>query len=195
MIGRGTGLAGLIVIVFASGATAQTLALPEPGLSSGLVADRTARRPGDSLLVLVMENSTASNSVRNDTDRRVGVAAELRRNRSNPQSVDIGLDGEFRGAGQTGRTGRMVAQISVTVTGVMPNGDLQVQGEQRLNINGEQTFIRVAGRVRPADISAQNTVLSSRLADAAIDYDGAGFVSRGSARGPVGRVFSWLGLL
>ena len=95
--------------------------------------------------------------------------------------------------GCTGRSGGMVAQISVTVESVLPNGDLKVAGEQQLNINGDKTNIRIRGRVRQADIS-NNAVLSNRLADAMIDYDGTGFVTNSAKPGLVARIFNWLGL-
>jgi flagellar L-ring protein precursor FlgH len=63
-----------------------------------------------------------------------------------------------------------------------------------MNVNGEETTIRVRGRVRPADISRGNQVLSTRIADAQIDYDGRGFVSRNARPGLVHRLFSLLGL-
>jgi len=54
--------------------------------------------------------------------------------------------------------------------------------------------IGVRGRIRPYDISAENAVLSSRIADAQIDYDGKGFVSRSAKPGLLNRIFSFLGL-
>ena len=81
------------------------------------------------------------------------------------------------------------------IVAVLPNGDLEIAGAQRLNINRERTVIRVRGRVRPTDISADNMVLSSRIADASIDYDGAGFVTRSGRPGLVTRIFNFLGLM
>jgi flagellar L-ring protein FlgH len=81
------------------------------------------------------------------------------------------------------------------VTQVEPNGDLRVSGWQRLNINGESTNIKVSGRIRRDDVSSENTVLSSRLADAMIDYNGRGFASRSAKPGVVTRIFNWLGIL
>ncbi len=88
----------------------------------------------------------------------------------------------------------MVAQISVVVDKVMPNGDLHVEGAQALKINGEKTNIHVSGTVRLADITSGNAVLSSSLADAIIDYDGAGFVSASSEPGLITRALNWLDL-
>ena len=89
----------------------------------------------------------------------------------------------------------MVAQLSATVTQIYPNGDLQITGWQRLKINGEMTNIKVSGRVRRDDINGQNAVLSSRIADANIEYDGKGFATRSAKPGIVTKIFSWLGLL
>jgi flagellar L-ring protein precursor FlgH len=89
----------------------------------------------------------------------------------------------------------MVAQISAAVEEVLANGDLRVVGSQVLNLSGEKTVIRVRGRVRAADVSATNAVLSNRLADAEIDYDGKGYVSRSGKPGVLTRVFNWLGLM
>ena len=89
----------------------------------------------------------------------------------------------------------MVAQISVRVDQVYPNGDLGVSGASALNISGERTNIRIRGRVRPTDISGSNTILSARLADAQIAYEGSGFVSRSARPGILQRIFGFLGIM
>jgi flagellar L-ring protein precursor FlgH len=83
----------------------------------------------------------------------------------------------------------------VTVEEVLPNGDLRISGEQELDIAGERSHIRLKGRVRRSDISASNAVLSSRIADARIEYNGKGFASRGAKPGIISRVFNFLGLM
>ncbi len=88
----------------------------------------------------------------------------------------------------------MAAQLSVTVREVLANGDYLIEGEQRLDVNGERTLIRVRGRIRTADIRGDNSVLSGRIADAQINYDGKGYVSRSARPGLVNRIFSLLGL-
>jgi flagellar L-ring protein precursor FlgH len=89
----------------------------------------------------------------------------------------------------------MAAQLSATVTEVRPNGDLIVSGWQALDLSGEKTNIKVTGRIRPDDIGADNSVLSSRLADARIEYNGKGFSSRSAKPGIVARLFNFLGFL
>jgi len=161
---------------------------------AAMAADRHADQAGDVLSVLVFENASASNTAQNGShkgnrlDGQIGVGKHLN------ESAGLSLDGRFDGSGQTVRAGRMVAQISVAVESVLPNGDLRIAGQQRLNINGERTFIKLRGRVRREDIR-DNSVASSRIADAEIDYDGTGFVSRSARPGLITRIFNFLGLM
>lgn len=165
---------------------------------SALASDRNAHRIGDALTIVIYESATATNSANTGStrDSKLGgqISAGTAINPSFSGSANLSLAGGTTDSGTTGLSGGMVAQISAVVDAVLPNGDLHVSGAQMLNINGEETNIRVKGRVRQADISAANAVLSSRLADATIDYDGSGFVSSSSKPGIINRIFSWLGL-
>jgi flagellar L-ring protein precursor FlgH len=183
-------LAGLALIL---PATTMAADLFVPNSFPALVADRRAERVGDSLTIIINENNTATNSATTNSSKSTGLGGQFNSPTTN-QSAQLGLSSEFAGSGQTGRTGRMVAQLSVVVDAVLPNGDLHVTGNQSLNINGERTRIKLSGRVRLADISSANCVYSTSLADAVIDYDGKGFVARSAQPGIVGRIFSWLGL-
>ena len=163
---------------------------------AALASDRRASAVGDILTVIVLQNSTAANSAGVGTrrDSRLGGEISISGTSIN-ESATAGLRGAFDGTGQNSRSGRMVAQISVRVDEVYANGDLGVSGTQALNISGERTNIRIRGRVRPTDISSANTVLSARLADAQIDYDGSGFVSRSARPGLLQRIFGFLGIM
>ena len=164
------------------------------GEFAALASDRQAAQVGDILTVLIFESATATNSSQNGTDRQTRVAGQVQGGQTFNESGALSVSGEFDNRGQTTRSGRIVAQISVIVEEVLPNGDLRVAGEQVLNLNGERTRLKLRGRVRRADIGAGNTVVSSRLANATIDYDGSGFVSRSASPGIVGRIFNFLGL-
>jgi flagellar L-ring protein precursor FlgH len=163
---------------------------------SALASDRVAHRVGDSLTVLIYESASAVNSANTGSTRRntfngngsAGLSTQYQ------AGASLGLDASSSNEGTTERSGGMVAQLSVIVDAILPNGDLHVSGGEILVLNGDETNIRVRGRVRLADISGNNTVLSSRLAGAEIDYNGYGFVARSSAPGVITRVFNWLGL-
>jgi flagellar L-ring protein FlgH len=160
-----------------------------------LAADRKADAVGDIVTVLVAENNTASNSVGKSSKKQNSVGGQITAGSSFDQSAGVNFGGSYDGEGNNSRADRMVAQLSATVTQIYPNGDLQISGWQRLKINGEMTDIKVSGRVRPDDINGQNAVLSSRIADANIEYDGKGFATRSAKPGIVTKLFSWLGLL
>ncbi len=83
----------------------------------------------------------------------------------------------------------------MTVRSVDSNGDLHVSGEQLLRVNNERQEIVLSGRVRPSDIGENNTIASSRLADATISYVGEGSLSEKSSPGIISRVLTWLGVL
>ena len=71
----------------------------------------------------------------------------------------------------------------MSVTEVLSNGDLRVSGQQQVSINDEIQKIGVEGRIRPYDISENNVVLSTRLADAKITYLGDGEITERQRRG------------
>jgi flagellar L-ring protein precursor FlgH len=192
------GWIGAVMLAVAGAAPSQAADLYQPGNWSSLAADRTALQVGDVLTVAIDENSTASNSARTGSSKSSNFLAQLAAaftpNSSVSGSGSLDLGSSFSGSGQTQRVHKMVAQISVTVDRVFPNGDLEVSGAQALKINGERTNIRLKGRVRVADIASDNSVLSTRLADAVIDYDGAGFIANSNRPGIVSRLFEFLGL-
>jgi flagellar L-ring protein FlgH len=160
-----------------------------------LAADRKADKVGDIITVFVAENNTASNSVAKGSKKQSSISGQIAAGSSFDESAGVTFGGSYDGKGSNSRADRMVAQLSATVTQIYPNGDLQISGWQRLKINGELTDIKVSGRVRPADINGQNAILSSRIADANIEYDGKGFATRSAKPGLVTQLFSWLGLL
>jgi flagellar L-ring protein FlgH len=167
---------------------------------ASLATDRVARKVGDTLTVIINENSTATGTAQNSASRDTSLQAQLAAGAgSTPTSnvnagANLALSSSGNDSGSTSRAGSMAAEISVAVDAVLPNGDLHVAGKQSIDINGELTTISVSGRVRLADISSGNAVLSSDLAEASIKYSGDGFVTESSSPGIVTRALNWLGL-
>jgi flagellar L-ring protein precursor FlgH len=160
-----------------------------------LASDRMAEHVGDSLTVIVNETSAASDSTQVASSKNTHIGGSITAGTTFNKSGDLTLGGAYDGTGQTGRSGSMVAEISVVVDEVLPNGDLRISGERLLNINGDRANIKLKGRVRRADISGNNTVLSNQIADVSIEYNGNGFTSRSAKPGIVTKIFSWLGLV
>lgn len=167
--------------------------LYRPNSFSAMASDRVARQIGDTLTVVVFEQTETSNTVKLDSRRSSQVGGSLSAGRIN-ESANLQAGGTASGSGALQRSDRVVAQITVEVRQVLPNGDLVVGGEQKMRINGERTQIDLEGRVRPADISSDNRVLSSRIAGARIFFEGRGFVAGSAKPGIVSRIFRFLGL-
>ena len=161
-----------------------------------LAADNKAFKAGDLITVQIIENSSATTSTDTSTqrDNSLNVAAGFSTlHRSKQVNAQMGVGGTFDGGGTTQRASNLLATISVTVKEVLPNGDLQVAGEQLLTVNGEKRKVHLEGRVRPQDISGDNVVLSSRLAESRITYIGDGDLSQRQKRAWWRRFADWLG--
>jgi flagellar L-ring protein precursor FlgH len=166
----------------------------DPQTYLSLVAENKAIKQGDVLTVIVQEFASAASTADQRTQRSFDVSGKAGSSSKEPHSAAAGLASDGDGMGRTGRSGKLLAQLSVRVIAVNPNGDLTVSGQQNLRINGEEQLITLTGTVRPRDIADNNTVLSSRIADAYIRFDGAGFVTDQSRPGWLARIFTWLGL-
>lgn len=160
-----------------------------------LTSDKRAYRVGDMLTVLVMENSSASANANTSAEKRGGLLFGWKAtNRSENSSLQLG--DTFGGKGQIQRSGKLLAQLTVTVREVDPvTGLLHVSGEQQIFVNDEKQEITLHGKVRPIDVLDNNTILSTRLADARISYIGDGILSEKQHAGLITRFLSWLGLL
>jgi len=164
-----------------------------------LVAEHKALRVGDVLTVVVQENSSASATADLRGQRGFSVSADLQltgipRRGNGPHAATAATSSDSDGSGRTQRSGRLLAQLSVRVVDLTPSGDLLVSGQQSLKINGEEQLITLSGLVRPRDVSESNTVVSSRIAEARIQFDGEGFVTDQSKPGWIARLFNFLGL-
>ena len=82
------------------------------------------------------------------------------------------------GAGAVTRSEKISLTIAAVVTGVLPNGNMIIQGTQEVLTNGELRRLTVSGIVRPEDISAANTIRHTQIAEARIAYGGRGDISR-----------------
>lgn len=190
MIHRAALLAFVLSLGFAGAVQADDLFNPSWAAAAG---DRRAMHVGDVLTVLVYQSAEARNAAANSSRTRRSFEGGLSAG-SIDESAQLALDGTYAGQGEVRRSESFVTEISVHVEEILANGDLRIAGEQRMSVNGEETIVSVRGRVRPADITGDNRVLSSRIADAEISYDGEGFVSRNARPGLLHRIFSFLGL-
>ncbi len=172
-----------------------------------LFADMKARRVGDIITINIVETSKANKSAATATSRNNKVNAQTGKlvGYEDPDNIpgigsifdSLGINtatgieasyaGAFSGSGSTNRNENMTAKISARVLQVLPNGNLVIRGSQEILVNNEKQYITIQGVVRPADVAADNTVLSTYLADARIDYTGEGDLSRKQREGWLSR--------
>jgi flagellar L-ring protein precursor FlgH len=161
-----------------------------------LFADVKARFPGDLLTILITEDSFGSNDADTSTSTETEVFASLEQFFGLPQElqennpdinpaalVKASTARTWDGEGRTNRKGKLSARMTAKVLSISPTGNLWIQGDKVVAVNREDQHIVVQGWVRPEDVDAQNQVLSTRLADAHIDYYGNGVVGRRQREG------------
>ena len=183
---------GLLVLgAFAPVVRADSLYAPR---ADSLFADNKARRAGDILTILVSEQTQAvaqaSTRAAKSEDAKFGpglgpLLGQIRK---------FGLSGgtKLDASGQTARNGSLNGRITVTVKGVDTSGNLLLEGVREVMINAEKQRMVITGRVRPADVQPDNTVLSSFVADAAIRYEGKGIVGDKQREGVITKIFKIL---
>jgi flagellar L-ring protein precursor FlgH len=151
---------------------------------------------GDVLTVVLVERTQGTSSSTSNTEREgnVGLTPPATGPLAFFQGTDVSMGGQnsFQGRGVTGQSNSLVGEITVTVAEVLPNGSMRIRGEKQLRINRGHEFIRLSGIVRPADITADNRVASTRIADAQIEYLGRGEIARSSRQGWLQRFFNIL---
>ena len=108
------------------------------------------------------------------------------------QEYKLGGNDEYEGSGQTSRRSQVKAVISSTITEILDNGNLYLEGVHKVKVNDELETIRVAGVVRPQDISPKNSIFSYQIAKAEISVNGSGVVASKQSPGVLTKMFNWL---
>lgn len=172
-------------------------AIYQPVNGIALFEDVRAHRVGDILTVQLVERTNASKQAATSTskeqDINLGVTdlfgGPVSINGRNPLSASVSGSREFTGDGASSQSNTLTGNITVTIAQVLPNGNMIVRGEKVLTINQGEEFIRIAGIVRPVDVSPENTVLSTKIADAEITYGGRGTLADSNRKGWLARFF------
>ena len=157
-----------------------TGAIFKANMRGGLFAnDNKASQVGDILTVMLMENNRAlkSQSVVSDKTGALNLGIPSLSLGKDNGALSGSVTNTFEGVGESEQSNSLVGEISVMVVRRFANGNLEVRGQKKLTLNNGDEYVRVAGIVRPKDISSNNKVNSNRLANADIIYVGAGDVA------------------
>lgn len=191
--------------------------MPEPQANTGSIyavghevffyEDIKARRIGDVLTIRLTESTRASKAATTSIDKsnetaisnptvfgaspQFSVPGVAPLNQTSNLSLATNLDSasSFAGDASSDQSNSLRGDIAVTVADVFPNGNLLVRGEKRLNLNQGNEYVKISGIVRPVDIAADNSILSTKVADATIVYNGDGAVHDSNEIGWLARFF------
>lgn len=167
----------------------------QSGYSRPLFEDRRARFVGDTITIRIAESTSASAKSNNKVDKsntqKASVSAMNNLPGKSLLNTDLNASSStaFSGKGEAANNNAFNGSITVTVIDVLPNGNLLVSGEKQLAIGNEQEFVRISGVVNPSFVDFSNSVESSQVADARIEYKSAGQISEGQVMGWLARFF------
>ncbi len=163
-----------------------------------LYADRRALRVGDIITVVLEERTSGSKSSNVDISKESGIQVPVSGGilgsvptlDGNVMNTDLSSASEFRGGAGADQSNQLQGNISVTVVDVFPNGTMMIRGEKWLTLNRGDDYIRISGLVRPDDVTPENTVESTRIANARITYSGEGDLANSQRMGWLAKFFN-----
>jgi flagellar L-ring protein precursor FlgH len=195
---------GLILLGVISAARADSLWPAQNTGASAMVSDRKAARTGDILTVVVAESAAATNSQSASTNRASSVEDAINRYLFSPSKGSFGTyKGETpatsaegkastAGGGAVANTQSLSSRAAVLVADVLPNGNLVIEGVRVVTFSGETQYVVLHGLVRPDDISSANTVFSTNIADARVEFIGEGKLTDAQKRGWLTKLYERL---
>lgn len=161
----------------------------------GLVANKTAAKPGDLLTVEISENQDLKNEESSDLKKETSLDAQLTNFDIKPNAFTVlpafagSSNDSLKGTANYIKKGKFTARVTAVVVDVLPNGNLVVQGRREIRIDKETKLIEFSGIVRRWDVAADNTIPSELVAEARVSYQGTGPLTNETNRTGFG---SWL---
>jgi flagellar L-ring protein precursor FlgH len=153
-------------------------------------------KPGDLLTVIIREQRTWEADANLETKKKFNIKSEIdaflrpidggfgaatfRRGKPN---VDYSLDQKYKTEGDATREDRLTTRLAVRIIDVKPNGTLVLEGRAKVTHDDEVSSITLTGLCRKEDVTADNTILSTQMADKVVTIDNEGALRSASSRG------------
>jgi len=173
--------------------------------NTSIFADHKAKNVGDIVTVTISEQASATKEASTSTGKSSNWAAGIPNFFGLENSewivdnqidlanlINANFSNSFDGEGKTVRTDNLSASLTTQVIGQYPNGNLKIRGGKEVTVNNEVQIIYITGIIRPVDITAANTVDSTRILNARISYTGKGVISDKQEVGWLGRVIDMI---
>lgn len=192
-------LAGMLAAAVCTASLAPTAAAeslwnnPSGHATKSPFVDRRATGIGD-IVTIVISESTTTSATRNSSNEKSGsvnLGAGLGIFDFLQAASASGSD-KFSAKGSASSSNRVAGNVTVTVVDVTPNGNFILEGTQSIWQNKNEHKIVFRGTCRPEDISSSNTILSTRVADATVRFDGKGPLNAKQRQGILTQIFNIL---
>ncbi len=165
-----------------------------------LIDDLTAAHVGDLLTIIISETQRIKNEDSVERSNTTSLQARMNAYTLGQDTfkenflprIDIDQSRDFEGEAKQEKDTTFEARMSVMIIDVMPNGNLVIAGSRVVEVDDEVKTLRISGVVRKLDITRDNTVTSSEVADARVSITGEGANTRVNSRGPIGTFFDTL---
>ncbi len=168
---------------------------------NNIYSDSKAHRVGDIIAVILSESTQANKNAKTELKKEsnteldpvVGLGGLPVTLNGNALQFGINQNSKFKGDSKANQGNSLSGDISVHVLRVLPNGNLMIRGEKWLTLNNGDEYIRLTGVIRPKDINSNNTILSTKIANARIQYAGTGSFADSNEQGWLTKFFnsSW----
>jgi flagellar L-ring protein FlgH len=190
----------LFLIAFASLGRADSLWSANGQASRSMFADRKAAAKGDILTIIVAESAVAQSS-QNKTSKRDSTLEDaisrfiypgLAAHKGNLPGMTGAGAASYSGGGDVSNTQSLSARAAVLVTDVLPNGNLVIEGVRVVTFSGETQYVVLRGVVRHDDIARDNSVISTNIADARVEFHSEGSLTDAQKRGWLAKIYERL---
>lgn len=194
----------LFLLTVAGPLPAQSLWLSAGSRESALTADPKASRVGDIITIIIAESTSLSSSSNKSTNTSDSAQGAISQFLFPPSVSGFGTQGgqlpglawggksDYSGGGKVNNSQVVTGRAAMLIADVLPNGNLVIEGARQVSFSGETQHVVLRGIVRPADISPSNTVLSTNIAEARLEFLSKGELSSAQKRGWLSKLYQAL---
>jgi flagellar L-ring protein precursor FlgH len=165
---------------------------------NNIYSDSKAHRTGDIISVILSESTQANKNAKTELKKESNTVLDALTGLNgtpvtiNGQSLQFGINqnSKFKGDSKADQGNSLSGDISVHVLKVLANGNLMIRGEKWITLNNGDEYIRLTGVIRPKDINSNNTIVSTKIANARIQYAGTGSFADANEQGWLTKFFN-----
>ncbi len=190
-----------LVLIAATGVAGESLWLSKANTGNSIFSDRTAGRVGDILTIVVDESSSVSSSLSKSTNKisNINVGGGVTSffypglgtiDGNYPAVSTQGNTASNSGGGNITNAQNVSSSASVLVIDRLPNGNLIIEGARELSVSGETQYIIIRGIVRRDDIERDNTIMSSKIASAHVEFLDKGAIASAQKQGWIAQLLN-----